>query len=313
MYSGPLRDEPIAIELHNTLYAAGGAAHDGLAGASAAWLDGLAARLPDGGDGPATGRRRAGRAPRRGARAAARRRRRARRTTPPRSRRSTPRAARAPRSPIAVADGTGAPRAGDGLARRQPRRRRPRRVRRGRDRAAGRPAARPLRACGAPGLRAAVPPGPPAPRVVLERLRQPRAPGAPLPAGARGPEQAGRLWQAPGAWAGRTRNGWLSGGGVRAGTQRRGWRATCRPVAGPDLRRAPSSSRHPETSGGRPSAPADRARRGRADGRRRRGRPPARRGAAGVRDRDRRRDRDVRRSGLAVQQGRRTGLRRPAG
>ncbi len=52
MYSGPLRDEPLAIELHNTLYVAGGEAFDGLDDA-AAWLDGLAARLPDiGGDPP---------------------------------------------------------------------------------------------------------------------------------------------------------------------------------------------------------------------------------------------------------------------
>jgi predicted RNA-binding Zn ribbon-like protein len=46
MYLGPLRDEPPAIELHNTLYVAGGRAHDGLEEADA-WLDGLAGRLPD--------------------------------------------------------------------------------------------------------------------------------------------------------------------------------------------------------------------------------------------------------------------------
>jgi predicted RNA-binding Zn ribbon-like protein len=47
-YTGPLRDEPLAIELHNTLYAAGGIAVDGLADAAQAraWLDGVAARLP---------------------------------------------------------------------------------------------------------------------------------------------------------------------------------------------------------------------------------------------------------------------------
>lgn len=50
-YPGPLRDEPLAIELHNTVYAANGVAIDGLAdaGAAAAWLDGLGARLPEGG------------------------------------------------------------------------------------------------------------------------------------------------------------------------------------------------------------------------------------------------------------------------
>ena len=48
-YAGPLRDEPIAIELHNTIYAVGGTAVDGLADAASrqAWLEGLAARLPD--------------------------------------------------------------------------------------------------------------------------------------------------------------------------------------------------------------------------------------------------------------------------
>src|SRR5262249_37563443 len=30
-YPGPLRDEPVAIELHNTVYAAGGELRDGLA------------------------------------------------------------------------------------------------------------------------------------------------------------------------------------------------------------------------------------------------------------------------------------------
>ena len=51
-YEGPLRDEPIAIELHNTVYAAGGAILDGLANPASveAWLEGLAQRLPDGGD-----------------------------------------------------------------------------------------------------------------------------------------------------------------------------------------------------------------------------------------------------------------------
>ena len=53
-YAGPLRDEPLAIELHNTLYAAGGEVVDGLAGraSAAAWLEALSARLPDGGRPP---------------------------------------------------------------------------------------------------------------------------------------------------------------------------------------------------------------------------------------------------------------------
>jgi predicted RNA-binding Zn ribbon-like protein len=52
-YAGPLREEPIAIELHNTLYAANGNLRDGLAdsGSAGAWLDGLAHRLPEGGRG----------------------------------------------------------------------------------------------------------------------------------------------------------------------------------------------------------------------------------------------------------------------
>jgi predicted RNA-binding Zn ribbon-like protein len=50
-YSGPLRDEPLAIELHNTLYAVGGTTRDGLEDAPDAWLEGLADRLP-GGSGP---------------------------------------------------------------------------------------------------------------------------------------------------------------------------------------------------------------------------------------------------------------------
>jgi hypothetical protein len=50
-YPGPLRDEPLAIELHNTLFMARRTARDGLAEAPHAWLDGLAARLP-GGPGP---------------------------------------------------------------------------------------------------------------------------------------------------------------------------------------------------------------------------------------------------------------------
>jgi predicted RNA-binding Zn ribbon-like protein len=50
-YSGPLRSEPLAIELHNTVYAANGTVIDGFADAAgaAAWLDGLGARLSEGG------------------------------------------------------------------------------------------------------------------------------------------------------------------------------------------------------------------------------------------------------------------------
>jgi predicted RNA-binding Zn ribbon-like protein len=47
-YAGPLRDEPLAVELYNTVYAAAGAALDGLATVSSAhaWLTGLESRLP---------------------------------------------------------------------------------------------------------------------------------------------------------------------------------------------------------------------------------------------------------------------------
>jgi predicted RNA-binding Zn ribbon-like protein len=58
MYAGPMRDEPLAIELHNTIYAAGGTVVDGLAepASARAWLDALAARLPPGrGRDPAVG------------------------------------------------------------------------------------------------------------------------------------------------------------------------------------------------------------------------------------------------------------------
>ena len=50
-YPGPLREEPIAIELHNTLYAVNGNVLDGLADAASAdaWFDGLAHRMPRGG------------------------------------------------------------------------------------------------------------------------------------------------------------------------------------------------------------------------------------------------------------------------
>jgi predicted RNA-binding Zn ribbon-like protein len=47
-YPGPLRDEPLPLELHNTLYADRGEATDGLADAAGlrAWLGALADRLP---------------------------------------------------------------------------------------------------------------------------------------------------------------------------------------------------------------------------------------------------------------------------
>lgn len=47
-YAGPLRDEPLAVELHNTRYAAGGRLVDGLAETASAdaFLRALAARLP---------------------------------------------------------------------------------------------------------------------------------------------------------------------------------------------------------------------------------------------------------------------------
>jgi predicted RNA-binding Zn ribbon-like protein len=52
-YAGPLRDEPLAIELHNTLYASAGEGIDGLATEVSArtWLDALSDRLPPGGNG----------------------------------------------------------------------------------------------------------------------------------------------------------------------------------------------------------------------------------------------------------------------
>jgi predicted RNA-binding Zn ribbon-like protein len=52
-YPGPLRDEPPAIELHNTLYMADGEPRDGLADShsAAAWLATLGDRLPVGGSG----------------------------------------------------------------------------------------------------------------------------------------------------------------------------------------------------------------------------------------------------------------------
>jgi predicted RNA-binding Zn ribbon-like protein len=50
-YPGPLRDEPVAIELHNTVYAAGGELRDGLAQprSAAAFMGAIAPRLSGGG------------------------------------------------------------------------------------------------------------------------------------------------------------------------------------------------------------------------------------------------------------------------
>jgi predicted RNA-binding Zn ribbon-like protein len=50
-YPGPLRNEPLAIELHNTIYAANAMQIDGLAepASAVAWIDALDERLPDGG------------------------------------------------------------------------------------------------------------------------------------------------------------------------------------------------------------------------------------------------------------------------
>jgi predicted RNA-binding Zn ribbon-like protein len=46
MYPGPLRQEPLAIELHNTLYAVSGTGVDGLAEEAGEWLEALAYRFP---------------------------------------------------------------------------------------------------------------------------------------------------------------------------------------------------------------------------------------------------------------------------
>lgn len=52
-YRGPLRDEPLAVELHNTLYVDRGEPIDGLdvLASAEAWLTGVADRLPAGGRG----------------------------------------------------------------------------------------------------------------------------------------------------------------------------------------------------------------------------------------------------------------------
>ncbi len=58
-YTGPLRDEPLALELHNSRYADAGAIVDALddARSAQAWLDAISDRLPAGGTGtdPAPG------------------------------------------------------------------------------------------------------------------------------------------------------------------------------------------------------------------------------------------------------------------
>lgn len=51
-YPGPLRDEPLSVELHNTLYASGGELIDGLGDSAScdAWLAALRRRLPPDGE-----------------------------------------------------------------------------------------------------------------------------------------------------------------------------------------------------------------------------------------------------------------------
>jgi predicted RNA-binding Zn ribbon-like protein len=58
-YSGPLRDEPPALELHNTVYATRGELIDGLATEDelGAWLAGISGRLPERARGAAPSRR----------------------------------------------------------------------------------------------------------------------------------------------------------------------------------------------------------------------------------------------------------------
>jgi hypothetical protein len=54
VYQGPVRDEPLAIELCNTIYADDGVVVDGLAEptSASAWLAALRERFPSGGAGP---------------------------------------------------------------------------------------------------------------------------------------------------------------------------------------------------------------------------------------------------------------------
>ena len=146
-YEGPLRDEPIAVELHNTLYVVGGVRHDGL---SPAWLEALSDRLPAAGPGPSPGRDEpvALRDSIRSALQAAVL--------------GTPHdataldainraSAGAPRSPLVVRRPGRRPRRRRGVPRREPRSHRRRGVRAGCDRPAHGPQAGDLRACGAPG------------------------------------------------------------------------------------------------------------------------------------------------------------------
>jgi predicted RNA-binding Zn ribbon-like protein len=58
-YPGPVRDEPLALELHNTLYAVRGEAYDGLAtdAGLASWLEAISPRLPAQARGAAASRR----------------------------------------------------------------------------------------------------------------------------------------------------------------------------------------------------------------------------------------------------------------
>lgn len=53
-YDGPLRDETLSVELHNTIYASAGAGVDGLIDdeSARAWLDAVGDRLPRAGRGP---------------------------------------------------------------------------------------------------------------------------------------------------------------------------------------------------------------------------------------------------------------------
>ena len=141
MYDGPLRDEPLAIELHNTRFAAGGALVDGLADAAArGWRR---RRTGSGGAEPGPQRTSCSRC--------------ARRCAP----RCTPRAAVAPDRPRWTPSTRRGPRprhrAWSRLGRRHRLRRRDRAdiviaaLRRGRDRADRGPHRAELRACHAPG------------------------------------------------------------------------------------------------------------------------------------------------------------------
>ena len=186
-YTGPLRDEPLSIELHNTVYVAGGIPVDGLADArrADAWLDEIVARLPldDYPPGPVAGGRRARRAERRRARRPARRSRRrpqdagALEAIEPR--RPGPRAVVTRCRPATVRTSGEAlelPRSDSSRGRRG-------RIRAGCDRSRHGASAR--RAANLQGsrLRADVPRGPSTSRVVLECVRQPGETGTTLPAG----------------------------------------------------------------------------------------------------------------------------------